>query len=306
VKERLLEDFWQQIGSWLTETRIGFGNFSVSPYRLLEIIGIATLTWWGSRALERAIRRSVQRRSSVPGEYSGAYVVARVLRYTLWFIGIVWIIATLGIDITSLALVGGAVGVGIGLGLQNIISNFISGLILMAERSLKIGDFVDLQSGVRGTVMEIAMRFTRVSTNDSVDVLVPNSEFVNGRVTNWTLEEYTRRIRVPFFVAYGSDKERVKAAALAAARRVPGMIEDGNRTCDVWMTGFGDSSLNFELLMWIGPAAIRSPSRVQSAALWALDDELRAAGIEIPFPRRDVHLQATTTVTDRSGASTAD
>jgi small-conductance mechanosensitive channel len=287
-----LDTFWNRIVEWLRAAHFDVADYNISLTRLAGLIAILVLAWWAARALENATRRIALRHSRVPGEYSAAYAIGRFLRYAVWVVGLLWGLSVLGIDLTNFAIFGGAVGVGVGFGLQNIISNFVSGLILMAERSLKVGDFVDLQSGVRGTVVEIAMRFTRVSTNDSVDVLVPNSEFVNGKVTNWTLDEYSRRIRVPFGVAYGSDKELVKKAALAAARRVPGVIEDERRKPDVWMTSFGDSSLNFELLIWLGPDAIRSPGRSQSAALWALDDELRAAGIEIPFPQRDLHVRS--------------
>ncbi|MEO8063394.1 MAG: mechanosensitive ion channel domain-containing protein [Pseudomonadota bacterium] len=281
-----------RILEWFEASRIGYGEFTFSVARLLGLIAVVVLTWWGSRALEHAIQRTARRRSGLTGQFSGAYAIGRVLRYSVWVIGILWALSIVGVDVTNLALLGGAIGVGVGFGLQSIVSNFVSGLILMAERSLKIGDFVDLQSGVRGTVVEIAMRYTRVTTNDSVDVLVPNSEFVNGRVTNWTLDEFTRRLRIPFGVAYGSDKAQVKAAGLAAAKKVRGVIDNEYHTSDVWMTGFGDSSLNFELLLWIGPESIRSPSRVQAQALWALDDELRAADIKIPFPQRDLHIRS--------------
>ena len=183
-------------------------------------------------------------------------------------------------------------GVGIGFGLQNIVSNFISGIIILLERTLKIGDFVDLQSGVRGQVREIGLRYTRVTTNDDVDVIVPNSEFINGRVTNWTFENRVRRMRIRFGVAYGTDKERVKAAGVRAARRIDGTVLDSGREPDVWLVGFGDSSLDFELVVWVGPSLVASPARTEARYLWALEDELRADGIEIPFPQRDLHVRS--------------
>jgi small-conductance mechanosensitive channel len=195
---------------------------------------------------------------------------------------------------TSFALFGGAVGVGIGFGLQNIFSNFISGIIILLERTLKVGDFVDLQSGVRGHVREIGMRFTRITTNDEVDILVPNAEFINGRVTNWTYENRLRRMRVPFGVAYGSDKAKVREAALRAAQRVKGTVLEAGREPDAWLVGFGDSSLNFELVVWVGPDLITRPGRTEAAYLWAIEDELRQAGIEIPFPQRDLHVRSGT------------
>ncbi len=287
-----MEQFWHATVDWFAGARITIGDFDVSLIRLFGLIFIVILSWWLSAALEKAIRRLAERRSSVPGEYSAAYTMGRVMRYGVLALGTLWGLQVVGLNLTSFAILGGAIGVGVGFGLQNIVSNFVSGIILMAERSLKIGDFVDLQSGVRGSVVEIAMRYTRVQTNDNVDVLVPNSEFVNGRVTNWTYDEYSRRFRVPFGVAYGTDKAKVREAGLAAAKLVPGVIEEGRRQSDVWLVAFGDSSLNFELLIWVGPEAIRRPARTNAAALWALDDELRARNIEIPFPQRDLHVRS--------------
>jgi small-conductance mechanosensitive channel len=219
---------------------------------------------------------------------------SRVLRYVVWIVGTLVGLNYIGLDLTSFALLGGAIGVGIGFGLQNIFSNFISGIIILLERTLKVGDYVDLQSGVRGHVREIGMRYTRITTNDEVDIIVPNSEFINGRVTNWTFETRFRRMRVPFSVAYGSDKDKVKSAALRAARRVKDTVLDGGREPDAWLVGFGDSSLNFELVVWVGPDLITRPGRTEAAFLWAIEDELRNAGIEIPFPQRDLHVRSGT------------
>lgn len=191
-------------------------------------------------------------------------------------------------------MIGGALGVGIGFGLQNIFSNFVSGIIILLERILKVGDFVDLQSGVMGRVSEINMRYTRITTNDAVDIIVPNSEFINGRVINWTLGDMTRRVHIPFGVAYGTDKELVRSCALKAASQLPYTIEDEDHQSDVWLTCFGDSSLNFELVVWVGIEGVRAPSKVLAKYLWAIETELGLAGVEIPFPQRDLHVRSGT------------
>ena len=129
---------------------------------------------------------------------------------------IVIAMSTLGINLTALTVFGGALGVGIGFGLQSIFSNFISGIIILFERSVKVGDFIELQSGVTGLVKEINIRSTLITTNDNVDILVPNEEFIKAQVTNWTLRDARRRMRIGFGVAYGTDKELVKKAALEA------------------------------------------------------------------------------------------
>lgn len=176
--------------------------------------------------------------------------MTRIFRYGVWVLGTLFGLNYLGFDLATLSIIGGAVGVGIGFGLQNIFSNFISRIIILIEKTLKVGDFVDLQSGVMGKVTEIGVRYTRVTTNDLVDIIVPNSEFINGRVTNWSFDERVRRMHIPFGVAYGVDKEIVRSAAISAARLVPGTEETSRRKIEVWLTSFGDSSLNFELGVW--------------------------------------------------------
>jgi small-conductance mechanosensitive channel len=143
-----------------------------------------------------------------------------------------------------------------------------------------------------GEVMQINIRSTLVRTNDNVDVLIPNAEFVSSRVINWTLEDNIRRFRIPFAVAYGSDKEAVRKAAVEAAMAVPLTLTTIDKAPTVWMTSFGDSSLNFVLAVWVTSEAVKRPSFIQSEYLWALDDALRRHSIEIPFPQRDLHLRS--------------
>jgi len=196
---------------------------------------------------------------------------------------------TLGVGLGL--ILGGAIGVGLGIGLQGFFGNLFAGVVILFERSVKVGDFVDLQSGVMGRVSEISMRYTRITTNDSVDMFVPNSELTGGRVINWSYGTQIRRIHVPFGVAYGSDKETVRDAGIAAARSVDGTIFDAGRVPEVWLTGFGDSSLNFELVVWVSRELLLSPSRTQAKYLWALETELAERGLQIPFPQRDIHLK---------------
>lgn len=268
------------------------GDTPVSAGRLVGLVVIIVLVWWFAAALEQGIRRVGLRGDGREKSTATVYAWARVLRYVVWIVGTLIGLNYIGFSLASLALFGGAIGVGIGFGLQNIVANFVSGIVILMEGTLKVGDFVDLQSGVRGHVREISLRFTRVTTNDDVDVIVPNSEFVNGRVTNWTYHSRIHRLRIPFGVAYGTDKERVKAAVLRAASRVEGTVLDPGREPDVWLVGFGNSSLDFELVVWVGPDLVARPSRTEAIYLWAIEDEFRADHIEIPFPQRDLHVRS--------------
>ncbi|MBV8741820.1 MAG: mechanosensitive ion channel [Sinobacteraceae bacterium] len=289
----------QQIMSWLraihgffTQASIQLGNTTVSADSVIELILLLLASWWVARLLERALIRLLRHRIATPGAYSAGYAIGRLARYAVWIIGSFICLQAVGLNLSNFALVGGALGIGIGFGMQNVVGNFVSGVILLVERSLKVGDFVDLASGVRGTVTEIAVRYTRVTTNSDVDVIVPNSEFTNARVINWTLDNRFRRINVPFNVAYGSDKNIVRQAGLAAAQAVPHTITDATRRTDVWFTRFGENALQFELVVWIGPSAVNRPGATLSAYLWALDDALRARNIELPLPQRQVLIRS--------------
>jgi len=277
---------------FITRPLFTLGSTGVSIARLMVALLLILVVWWLSRFSERAVQRLAAHRPQQVSVAS-AYALGRIGRYVLLVIGIIVALTVAGFDISSLTVVGGGLGIGLGLGLQTLFSNFVSGIVLLLDRSLKVGDFVDLQSGVRGTVVEIAIRYTRVSTNDAVDVLVPNSEFVNGRVTNWTFHDANRRVHIPFGVAYGSDKAQVREAGMAAAKGINGIINDeASRAPEVWLVAFGDSSLNFELVFWVTQPLAASPGGTNARVLWALEDELRARNIEMPFPQRDLHFRS--------------
>ncbi len=199
-----------------------------------------------------------------------------------------------GINLSSIALVAGALSVGIGFGLQNIVSNFVSGIILMFERSIKIGDYIELDENLRGHVSDIRMRSTTINTNDNIDVIVPNQDLIQNRVINWTMNDRIRRFKIPFGVAYGTDANQVKDVVLAAVAKsgFDDIYSDLYRNTRVIMTGMGDSSVDFELMVWIEGPEIFYPKRTISRFLTLIYTALNEAGIEIPFPQRDLHLRS--------------
>ncbi len=266
-------------------------GISVTVGGLLFAVLVAIGVWIASKLVRRALGRYAQRN---PGaNQAGLYTFARVVNYVLVVLGTMWGLDAIGIPLGKLSLFAGALGVGLGFGLQAIFSNFISGLILLFDRSLKVGDFVELASGARGEVKDIKMRATRIGTNDNIDVLVPNSEFINGHVINWTHRDVSRRLRIPFGVAYGTDKEVVRAAALEAAAELQFTLTGNDqRKPQVWLVGFGESSLDFELVVWLTASATKRPGAVQAAYNWALHTALGKHDIEIPFPQRDLHVRS--------------
>lgn len=290
-----LGQIWTDISNTLGDT-LNYGFFTVGETKITlgglgRLVLIFLIAWFSSKWLRHGLTRYGERlaNTSRPALYS----LGRVLHYVILALGLSIALSSIGLDLSKIAIFASALGVGIGFGLQTIVSNFIAGLILLFERSLKLGDFVELASGVHGSVSEISIRATRITTNDNIDILVPNSEFINGQVTNWTLRDTRRRIKIPFGVAYGSDKELVKQAALEAAAAVPfTLTTEGRMGAQVWLVNFGPNSLLFNLVIWLNPEAVNHPGSVNAAYCWALDDALRKYNIEMPFPQMDVHLRS--------------
>lgn len=282
---------WSDLQPLLDFQLLHLAGITVTVGGLVAAVVVFVLAWMGSALLRRALSRYGDRNDHA--NKPALYTLSRLVHYTLLTIGFLLALNLAGIPLGKFAVFAGAIGVGLGFGLQAIFSNFISGLILLFDRSLKVGDFVELDAGIRGTVRAINIRATRITTNDNIDVLVPNSEFVTGRVVNWTHGSESRRIRVPFGVAYGVDKELVKKAALQAAAQVPfTLATEGEKGPQVWLTKFGDSSVEFELVVWLTDAAARRNAAIDAAYLWEIDTALKAHGIEIPFPQRDLNLRS--------------
>ncbi|MDO3387361.1 mechanosensitive ion channel [Gilvimarinus sp. SDUM040013] len=275
---------------WLNVTLLTVGDYTLTSGALVASISVVIVTFIIAGLISRAINRLSRLR---PAHVSHQiYTINRIVYYAVIVIGFIGALSVLGFQLDKLVLVGGALGIGIGLGLQSIVNNFVSGIIILLEKSIKVGDFIELGTGLMGEVKEIRLRSTLIRTNDNIDILVPSSEFISGQVINWTLEENVRRFRIPFGVAYGSDKNKVRDAVLAAAAKVSYTLTDDSHKPIVWMTGFGDSSLDFSLGVWVEPDAVKRPTQVTSDYIWAIDDALREAGVEIPFPQRDLHLRS--------------
>lgn len=264
-----------------------------TPVTLGDIIAgalVVVLAFVVAGAVAFALRRIRAR-----ARYGSAalYIVEKLVTYGVVIIGLVAGLSTVGLDFSSLAIFAGAIGVGVGLGLQGVVKEFVSGLVLIFDRVVNIGDYVELEGGERGQVQEIGPRATRIRNNDNIDIIVPNSHLIEGTLVNWTLHGATRRIHIPFAVAYGADKDKVRDAVLAAARALPFTLPESDaHKSQVWLVGFGDSALNFELLVWPDINAAKRPNAMLAAYTWAIDDALRAAGVEIPFPQTDLRIRS--------------
>ena len=276
---------------------VTLGGTRVSPLDVITSLLVAVVALWIGRIAGDAAQNQLRASRNLTPSMSG--LLGQVAKIGLMILAVYIALNAVGFNMGAFAVLGGAIGLGIGFGLQSIFQNFISGIIILLEKSVQVGDFIELQSGVRGQVREINIRSTLVTTNDSVDILVPNAEFINAQVINWTLRDPRRRLRIPFGVAYGTDKEVVKKAGLEAAAAVPWTDQDADLAPAVWLTQFGDSSLNYELVVWLSAEAVKKPARVEADYNWALHTALEKYDLEIPFPQRDLNIRQPAEITVR-------
>lgn len=237
----------------------------------------------------RLVARAVTKRFLAAGRFDPGLVhaTATIGRYVLLSVGLLVLLGTVGVDLSALVVVFGTLGVGIGLALQPLLTNFISGLVLLFERSIKVGDRIEIGQ-LTGQVTRIAARSTTIVTNDKISVIVPNGQLAASQIINWSHADRSIRFRVPVGVAYASDATRVAEVLVAVARGHEGVLAEPSP--DVIFDGFGDSALNFELRIWTSTYATR-PGALRSELNFAILDAFRAHGIEIPFPQRDIHIR---------------
>ncbi|XOV94413.1 MAG: mechanosensitive ion channel family protein [Bacteroidota bacterium] len=213
--------------------------------------------------------------------------VASIVRIIIIIIGSIIIVDTAGIDLSALTLLAGALGVGIGFGLQNITDNFISGIIILFEKPIKVGDRIEV-GDVQGDVISISFRATTIQTNDNISIIVPNSEFISSRVINWSHNDRNIRFRIPVGVSYKENPEKITKILLEVANKNPHV----NKTPEpsVLFDEFGDSSINFILAVWTTSHTDR-PRVLRSELYFEIFKRFGEEGVEIPFPQRDLHLK---------------
>lgn len=214
--------------------------------------------------------------------------IGNMTRFFIMVIGVLIIIQSAGINLSALTVLFGALGVGIGFGLQTITDNFISGIIILFEKPIKVGDRIELDD-VSGNVTNISIRATTVLTNDNVSIIVPNSEFVSGRVINWSHNDRSVRFRIPVGVSYNEDPKKIKELLLEVADENPSVLKTPEP--DVFFDEFADSSLNFRLIVWTSELTDK-PAPFKSELYFAIFEKFKERGVEIPFPQRDIHLRS--------------
>jgi len=257
----------------------------VTVSSVLMALAILVATWIAAKVVRNLVAERLLARTNLA--VGARYTVGRVLSYLIWAAGAMLALNTLGINATSLAAFGAALGVGLGFGLQDIVKNFVAGLIVLLERPVAVGDRIEIDNKA-GDVVEIRTRSTVIRTNDEVYLIVPNSKFITDTVTNWSFRSHRIRLHVPIGVATNSNARTVEEALLASALRVEGILPEPGPT--VYFKGFGAYTLDFELLCWTKQMLSR-PRALVSEVNHAMWEELTRRGIEIPNPQRDLHIR---------------
>ncbi|KYG80943.1 mechanosensitive ion channel protein MscS [Roseivirga seohaensis] len=220
--------------------------------------------------------------------------IGTIFQYTAVLIGGLIIIQST-IELGSLNVLAGALGVGIGFGLQNIANNFISGLIILFERPIKVGDRIEVGQ-VTGDIVRISSRATTVSTNDNISIIIPNAEFISKPVINWSHSGRNIRFHVPVGVAYKEDPAHIKSILLDIATKHPDVLQTPGP--DVLFSEYGDNSLNFDLLVWTS-TYINKPTVLKSQLYYLIFEKFKEHNVEIPFPQRDIHIKSGSVVSQK-------
>ena len=276
--------FFENLLGAMTTPIFFVGDTHLSISAIVKLLILAIFTFIIARLISEGIKRSLLVRMGL--DRGSRESISTIISYILATIGCIFVMQGAGINLTSLTVLAGVVGIGFGFGLQNLASNFISGLTLLLEHQIRVGDFIEIDN-LLGTVETISIRSTIIKTIDGLFVIIPNIKFVETNIINWSYRDPRCRLRIPVGVAYGSDPVIVTEALLIAARMESNVLS--HPSPKVWFRGFGDNALDFELLVWIDEP--QESDAIKSAVNFLIDYEFRHRSIEIPFPQRDLWLR---------------
>jgi small-conductance mechanosensitive channel len=261
------------------------GDSSITLSSLMWLLASLVLLFTISSFIKRMLVNRVLTRYDL--EMGTAESVGTIIRYGILLLGMVIILQTSGINLSALGILFGALGIGIGFGLQNISSNFISGIIILFERPIKVGDRVEVD-GIAGNIVNISARSTTLITNDNIAIIVPNSQFINDKVINWSLNDKLVRFNIPVGVSYKEDPAKIKRILLEVAQNCEGV--EKSPAPDVLFEAFGDSSLKFVLRVWSTEYSYVPPI-LKSKLYFSIFEKFKEHGVEIPFPQQDIHIR---------------
>ena len=289
-----MNEFFKQIQKYFNDVKDVFSihlfnicNSSITLWTFLYFIILAWLLFFVTARLRKWMVYKVLSKSKV--ELGVRLAVGTIIRYGVLVLGLIIVIQTVGINLSAITILAGALGIGIGFGLQNVTNNLVSGIIILFERPIKVGDRIQV-GDVFGDVVSISMRSSMIVTNDNIAVIVPNSDFISSKVINWSFSDRNVRFNIPVGVAYKEEPENVKRILLEVAEKAEGVLKDPKP--DVLFDGFGDSSINFSLRIWTS-SYITIPGNLKSNLYFEILKKFRENNIELPFPQRDLHIKNT-------------
>jgi len=281
---KLLEEFLTNVSTLFTDELFSIGREEISIRDVIHLIVWHLIVIVLCRHLRNFLKKRLLIRLNI--DEGNREAIATIISYTIGTLGILIVLQASGLNVTSLAVVAGGLGVGIGFGLQDITKNFVSGFTLLFERTIKLGDFVEFD-GLSGYVSTISLRTTIIRTREGGHVVVPNSKIVESKVLNWSYDGYHARINIPVGVDYGSDPVIVTETLLKSAYMERYVLHEPAPLA--LFTGFGDSSLNFELRVWV--KRIDKEPDIKSSLNFIIEYNLRQQRITIPYPQRDLWLK---------------
>ena len=279
-------ELWTDVQQVFSEALFKVGNTPITTWTLFTFFGGIVFVIYLSGLIKRILVKKILLKNGI--DIGVSQSIGTIVKYFILVIGLLVVVQSSGIDLSALSILAGALGVGIGFGLQNVTNNFISGIIILFERPIKVGDRIEV-GDVNGDVVKIASRSTTVVTNDNIAIIIPNSDFINQKVINWSYNDRNVRFRFPVGVAYKEDPEVIKRLLLEVAEKNSFVLR--TPAPDVIFDSYGDSSLNFMLYVWTSEYVNKSLI-LRSQLYYEIFKKFKENNIEIPFPQRDIHIRS--------------
>jgi len=275
----------EQIISFWKKDLFHIGTNVFTPKTIVVLIASLTTLFVAASLIKKLLADKIFPKYKLSRGVSES--IATIVRYSIVVVGLLIILQTSGLNLSAFGILFGALGIGIGFGLQNVSNNFISGLIILFERPIKVGDRVEVE-GIAGNIIRISARATTIITNDNIAIIVPNSNFINSKVINWSLHDDKVRFNFAVGVSFNEDPEKVKKVLMEVALNCEGVLRDP--APDVLFDEFADNSLSFNLRVWSSEYADR-PKMLKSLLYYAIFEQFKTHGIEIPYPQRVLHIK---------------
>lgn len=278
---------WSPLVALLREPLFTIRESAISAWSVLKAISVVVAAILSSRVIRVILEQAVFPKRGL--DEGAAYAIGTAVHYAVVVLGLGMALIAVGIDLAALAVFAGALGVGLGLGLQDVIRNFFAGFVLLFGGMVKKGDLITVKDTYTGRVATIGSRSVTVLTNDQSELVIPSTDLVNSTIVNWTRTSNLVRLHVAVGTSYGAKPPEVREALLEAARRCPLVLD--TPAPDVWLLGFGDRSVDYDLLVWIDASRSRK-DETSGKILFSVWEVLAERGIEIPFPQRDLHVRS--------------